>query len=364
MVKMPAVFRKLYLSGLSFSVFICFLPTILVFTFIFCPRAHAENFNKVFDLMARSKYIAALSTLQKDHSSLDGEGEYLEGYCLMRLHRFSEAKSHFQKSLQQGYEPYSRWTPTKDFLERIDRFERIKPVRQSNAYVDIYAANSSWTNPLLKELPRFTERANYIFGNVPKITFYVFAKRSDFNTIYQDMFEIPAQSRWWNNGTGVSNLVLFSERDKDGKWSMYPGTSRAYGDVMHEYGHALCDTIYGDNYLDHVPEWLNEGMADAVARPYYGELFLSADNLLREFAKSNKPPEYNVLCHGMYANPEVGYAFGRLMVEKLLAGDVRRIARVISDSKAAQNFETGIKNATGLSGKDAYDAVVKKYWKR
>ena len=43
--------------------------------------------------------------------------------------------------------------------------------------------------------------------------------------------------------------------------------SRAYGDVMHEYGHALCDTIYGDNYLDHVPERLNEGMADAVAKP-------------------------------------------------------------------------------------------------
>ena len=52
------------------------------------------------------------------------------------------------------------------------------------------------------------------------------------------------------------------------------------------------------------------------------------------------------------------------MVEKLLAGDGRRIARLISDSKAAQNFETGIKNATGIKFNVAYDEIVKKYWKR
>lgn len=177
------------------------------------------------------------------------------------------------------------------------------------------------------------------------------------------MFETSAEHRWWNNGTGVSNVVVFSERDKDGKWSFFPGTARSYGDVMHEYGHALCDTIYGDNYLDHVPEWLNEGMADAVARPYYGELFLSADALMRNFAQKNKPPDYEGLCHRLYASPDVGYAFGRLMVENLLAGDVRRIATIVSDSRAAQDFEKGIKSATGRSGRDAYDAVVKKYWK-
>jgi len=355
---------KLYLSGLVFSFFVLLLPTILAFTFKFCPAAHAEGYDHVFDLMAKSKYNAALSSLQKDHPNLNGEGEYLEGYCLMRLHQLSEAKPHFVKAMQQNYVPYSGWTPTKNFMDRITRFEQLRPVRQPNPYIDIYAANSNWTNPILKELPRFSERAKSIFGNVPKITFYILAKRQDFSHVYRDMFDNSAEERWWNNGTGVSNVVMFSELNKDGKWSLYPGTARAYGDVLHEYGHALCDTIYGDNYLDHVPEWLNEGMADAVARPYYGELFLAADGLLRNFAKKNKPPEYDVLCHKLYASPEVGYAFGRLMVEYLLAGDVRKIATIVSDSRAAQNFESGIKSATGKSGKDAYDFVVKKYWKR
>ncbi|MDX2106057.1 MAG: hypothetical protein SFY67_06605 [Candidatus Melainabacteria bacterium] len=356
--------QKLYQSGLAFSLFVLFLPTILLFGFKFCPKAHAEDLNRVFNLMAKSKYSAALNVLQKDHLNLNGEGEYLEGYCLMRLHQLSEAKPHFLKSVQLGYTPYSQWTSTREFLDRIDRFEQIRPVRQPNACIEIYAANSNWTNPILKELPRFADRAKYVFGNVPKITFYILAKRKDFSTLYRDMFQNSAEERWWNNGTGVSNVVVFSERDKDGKWSLFPGTARAYGDVLHEYGHALCDTIYGDNYLDHVPEWLNEGMADAIARPYYGELFLDSDNLLHRYAQKNKPPEYEVLCHGLYRSPDVGYAFGRLMVEQLLAGDVRRIAAIVSNSRVAQDFEAGIKSATGKSGKDAYNAVVKKYWSR
>ncbi len=335
----------------------------LILLLLFAPVANAENFSRVFDLMAKSKYNAALNLLQKEHPQLDAEGEYLEGYCLMRNHQMAEAKPHFQKSVQLGYTPYSGWTPTKSFLDRIDRFEHLRPVKQPNPYIEIYAANSNWTNPILKELPKFSERARMIFGNVPKITFYILAQRRDFSTFYRDMFESSAEERWWNNGTGVSNVVVFSERDRNGNWSLFPGTARSCGDVLHEYGHALCDTIYGDNYLDHVPEWLNEGMADAVARPYYDELFLSTDALLRNFAKKNKPPEYEGLCHRLYASPDVGYAFGRLMVENLLAGDVRRVATIVSDSRAAQDFEKGIRSATGRSGRDAYDAVVKKYWK-
>jgi len=362
------IFRKwfgigLFKSGLAFSIFLCFLPAILILFFKFTPAAHAENLNRVFDLMAKNKYNAALNLLRKEHPTLDAEGEYLEGYCLMRIHQMAEAKPHFQKSVQLGYTPYPGWTPTKNFLDRIDRFEHLRPVKQPNACIDIFAANSNWTNPILKELPKFSERARMIFGTVPKITFYILAQRRDFSTFFSDMFEVSAEKRWWNNGTGVSNVVVFSELDKDGKWSYYPGTARSYGDVLHEYGHALCDTIYGDNYLDHVPEWLNEGMADAVARPYYDELFLATDRLVRNFAKKNKPPDYEGLCHRLYASPDIGYAFGRLMVENLLAGDVQRIGTIVSDSRQAQDFEKGIKSATGRSGKDAYDAVVKKYWK-
>lgn len=175
---------RLFKSGVALSIFLCFLPAMLILLFKFTPAAHAESHERVFDLMAKSKYNAALSLLQKDQSRLDAEGEYLEGYCLMRTHQMAEAKPHFQKSVQLGYAPYSGWTPTKSFLDRIDRFEHLRPVKQPNAYIEIYAANSNWTNPILKELPKFSERARFIFGNVPKITFYILAQRSDFSTFF------------------------------------------------------------------------------------------------------------------------------------------------------------------------------------
>jgi hypothetical protein len=336
----------------------------LIFSYTACiPAAHAESHERAFALMSKFKFNAALNSLHKDHLRLNGEGEYLEGYCLMRLHQMSEAKPHFQKADQLGYKSEVGWPSTKAFVNRINRFEHLRPVRQQNPYIEIYAANSNWTNPILMELPKYSDRAKMIFGNVPKITFYILAQRRDFSTFYRDMFDCSAEDCWWNNGTGCSNVVVFSEQNKDGHWSMYPGTARAYGDVMHEYGHALCDTTYGDDYLEDVPQWLNEGMADAVARPYYGELFLSSDKLLSQYATKNKPPSYETLCRQLYADPNIGYAFGRLMVENLLAGDVRRIATIVSDSRKAQDFEKGIKSATGRSGKDAYDAVVKTYWK-
>src|SRR5207249_680182 len=71
----------------------------------------------------------------------------------------------------------------------------------------------------------------------------------------------------WQDGTGSTNVVLFCEQDSHGKTTRLAGSPDTIGEVLHEFGHAWCDTYLMDRYgraaLRHA--WLSEGVAEVVA---------------------------------------------------------------------------------------------------
>jgi hypothetical protein len=297
---------------------------------------------------------------------------YLAAFAWTRLHRYDRAKPLLRQAIAENFNGYSGWTSTKAFLKNIATIEKLTPpllaqVTENGATpVRLFAEQTPWTRPIMKALPVFVQRARQAFGSdVPPISFYIFKTRSSFETIFRLVFNAEIRHSW-QDGTGNYNIVVFCERDRTGKISRKAAIACSTGDVLHEYGHALCTTIYGDRYLHRVPQWLNEGMADAIARPYYDELFGRADYFLKQFAtKKMRPPSYEQMCTDMYSDPGVGYIIARAMVAELVKNDdLSVLGAIIRRARQLKNFERAVELATGISPRTCYNRVIKRYWHR
>lgn len=170
-------------------------------------------------------------------------------------------------------------------------------------------------------------------------------------------------TRGWQDGTGDSNVVVFCELNSDGRPR---SLQEAGGDVLHEYGHCLCNTIFGDNYLDRVPQWFDEGAADAIARPYYDRLFeYSVRRIKDEVANGRPAPTYKQMCSEVYNDPQLRYVYARLMMQELLAGrPLSTLQLILNKARETQNFDLAIKQVTGTDPDDLIARVRTRYGRR
>ncbi|HEY9787837.1 MAG TPA: hypothetical protein V6D17_20790 [Candidatus Obscuribacterales bacterium] len=316
--------------------------------------------------MARGEFNTALTGIENlpEEGRNSGEMSYRRGYSLLRVNRPHEARLFLEHARARGFGGFPGWETTDELLKRVELLERLYPPHLTTfPELAVYGRRSPWTEPIIAALPQFVARAKAIFHAVPEISLCIFPSRRDFDLFHQAMFGMPP-AHSWEDGTGNAHIVIFCEEGKGGGWSREPGTARTTGDVLHEYGHALCNTIFGDNYLSLVPKWLDEGMADAIAAPYYAECFAYADRLLKDVALKRKPPGYEMLCKDLYSDAEVGYAFARLMVQTITRGDATMIGKIVQQARYERNFASALYRISGMTGEQAYDYVVRKYWSR
>lgn len=314
-----------------------------------------------------SAYLKAYSTLP-ERKKQDAEACYFAGHAWLRLHKPELAEPLLSRALKS--DDAETCDLARKLLNDVAAMKRLAPgnscqIRNGSFLkMQVFAGDSIWTQSLLDALPQFLTRAVTIFGDeLPQIDFYFFGRRSRFEQFFKLMFaqDIPTG---WLNGTGNSNIVVFCEQNGSGQCAHAPGHSRTFGDVLHEYGHALCTTIYGDTYLDLVPQWLNEGLADAIAAPYYEELFRQSEHFLHAYAQDHAPPTYNEICHNLYDHPAVGYAIARFMVQNFAGEEnLSAIKKVIERAQQTGNFERAVADATGIGARSHYKSVIKKYWR-
>lgn len=317
------------------------------------------------------RFYSALASFNRltPEEKEEGEACYVAGQIYSYLNQPACANSYYLKAKQKQFAGYSTWGFTDDRLHSLAELRALTPpfyrtFSRGTSAINLYAAYTSWTGVLIQRIPNFLQYAEAYFGtSLPPIDFYFFSNRRTFDQFHKDLLHV-AIPQSWHDGTGNFNVVLFCEVDKDGRITRPASSLRTSGDVLHEYGHALCATIYGDDYLVKVPQWFNEGMADALAAPYYGELYGYADAYVRKEALTRKPPSYATLCTQLYSDHDIGYAFGRLMVKELL-GDNRQTqpARRILENARHSDFESAIRTVTGVTPLEAYNRVVARYWK-
>ncbi len=322
----------------------------------------------------RNEYFALTRTYARlpDTQKNEPEALYLCGFAWLQLHRPEQAKPLLLAAVKNGFAGYPNWKSTQGCLADIDTVEKMMPPFFADVpdgvHTKIHASSpkTDWTIPTLNCLPDFVKRATEVFGDeLPEINFYLFRDRSAFNAFYMALMgiEVPNGTQ---DGTGNSNVVLFCERDQNGKINRAPGSGRAIGDVLHEYCHAICNTNYGDNYLAKVPNWFDEGAADAMSAPYAVlGLYPDYDRRLVAAGKKQAPPTYEQMCHELYKDSDLRYALACVTVQEIVHDKgITIIRKIVDRARELQDFEAAIKDSTGKPGFEFYQRAVSRFWKQ
>ncbi|MBX9668834.1 MAG: tetratricopeptide repeat protein [Candidatus Obscuribacterales bacterium] len=305
--------------------------------------------------------------LDQDEAS-SPEANYVKGNIYAGLFEPDKARAAFQAAKDTGFPGYSTWGWTSDRLNTFRELQRIQPPfiknidYQGRRAASIYGIQTTWSRPVIDELPRFVGRAFQIFGRATQpINFYLFDKRDRFESYYKLIFSVSPQNAW-HDGTGNKSIVVFCEVSKTGMVTRPAGIPRTLGDVMHEYGHALCNTTYGDGYLRSVPHWIDEGMADFVAEPYYADLYAESDRELKSGGKTKPPPDYDQLNKDFFKDPYLNYAIARMMFKEVMRGkSPSYVVTILTDARRV-GFESAIRQS-GISGREALQRVKNTYWR-
>lgn len=291
---------------------------------------------------------------------------YLAGFCWKRRHDVQKAKTYLKATVESGFEGYPGWQTASEILQDIATIEKIAPPfnrdvpDQVSAKLHVFAKPTDWSSQILKELPAFVVRARECFGNdIPTINLYIIEKREDYEKFFRLIFQ--NEPRTWQDGTGDANIFVFCEQNREHK-TVLP-ISRAVANNLHEYGHSLCNTIFGDDYLKLVPHWFDEGVADMVAAPYNKQLFDYSEKCLADKNGIGRvKPTYEQLSKNMYATPDSGYMYSRLMVKEMLKGQPdSTLRKILEQARELRDFDKAIKEVTGISPPDLLQRVIAKY---
>jgi len=150
------------------------------------------------------------------------------------------------------------------------RVERLKtlchlPTAIMAATSESWRAGPPGQNPSDNRYPVFRARARQAFGEtLPSITFYLFDERPAYERLLHQYDRRPGIHRTSRNGDLQHRVVLPVLSRRKGKSAtrsqrtLCPRPARVWPRIVQ---HDLCDL-----YQDRVPQWLNEGLADAFAR--------------------------------------------------------------------------------------------------
>jgi hypothetical protein len=315
----------------------------------------------------------AVIRIVEEHPDLlksDPKAQYLAGHSWVRLHRPELAKPLLTAAVKGGFAGYPGWESADALLRRIEWVGKLRPPPAKGLPEDerlkslrVFADDTPWIREVLRALPEYVRRAGEVFGeDLPQIDVYLFRSRLNYKDFYKSLFGVDIPTSW-QNGTGNSNVVVFCQEDREGKPVHAPGSPRALGDVLHEYNHALVHTLYGDNYLRQVPQWLDEGLSDFLARAYYKELFDSSAVLLRRhFAKSPAPSAEDLSRRLYERDPNLNYAMARFMVEELLKDrDPGVIREILKRARPEGNFDQAIVDAAGINPSELRARVIARF---
>jgi hypothetical protein len=335
----------------------------------------ASSSSKLAEHFKSGQFAAAIA----DFENLTSEEKkqpahcYLAALAHMSRHDYSAAETLLIHCQQLKFEAYSGWASIDSLLKRIHTLKRLSPpfygdFKDGSASITVFGVKNEWLNPIYKVLPVFVKRGREGFGDKQThINLYLFDNKDKYVEFFETMSEghKPGGDQ---AGTGVINLVVFSQYCLDGSSRGVNDLPDRLGCVLHEYGHALCSTAYGDDFFGVVPGWLNEGLADLVARPLFGRQFDEQPAVVaREMAANHTPlPSYDDLCHHFYGHGSAPYILAKLMVARIFGDQsLSRVSNVLDSAKAKHgNFEAAIIEVMKVEPRKVYDEVVRKYWHR
>jgi len=349
------------------------IASIILLSFAVLPGCPANAQEKLEPICVRGEYAEVIEKFK--HLPVEAQQDpancYVAAYAYMRRRQFLEAEPLVKIAQRGGFHGYAGWTSTEELFSRIVTLKQLCPplntwTSSGHARFDVYGPDDEWCQSIYSELPTYIARAREAFGDpLPSVSFYLFNDRAIYEAFYKELFETGEQKSW-QAGTGNFNVVVFCKYLKDGSVFGASDLNFRRGAVLHELGHALSGTICGDCYYKDVPNWLDEGLADMVARPYLKKLFADSPWLIAKTAGIKRAPTYEQMCRELYLDPKPRYALARLFTARLMDRlDVGAIGRIVRSARTdGDNFEAAVQEVTGADPAQAYRQAAQDLWKR
>ena len=293
---------------------------------------------------------------------------FIAGASHFKRHDSQLSKPLLQRAASGALRPRQAQT-AKTMLAHIQTLEQLCPpfqksYREGRFTINFYAGKNDWSARLAAQMPQFLHHASEAFGNeAADIKFYLFDQRIPYDAFFA-AWRIDEPPPEKHRGTGVMQMVEFCKFFPDGTEIGAGNVNDLYSRLLHEYSHALCNTIYGDRFGWDCPHWLNEGMADYFGWKYRPELYAQQSKLLQKAASTISAPSYEQLSHHFYEIKD-GYLIANVLVLELLKGkDVSSFRNIISAARSnGGNFETAIQQVTGNDPRVVYASLVRSYWR-
>lgn len=322
-----------------------------------------------------SDALRTFSALEKPSA----DDEYLAGYALMLLNRPDDAAPHLDAAKVRGWSKWPGWTPVETLLDRIAEVRRLAPPvldQQIDAAIEVHAGPSTaWSAAVQRALPEFAAVGRRIFGaDLPRERLYLIANYQQYDGLFRALFGAgsPAAQQ---NGTGTTNVVLFCEQYADGTRTTLARYQDAIGDVLHEFGHAWCNTYLMDRHsrawisVSMRHPWLDEGLAEVVAslrEPAYLERETA---WLKSNAKSLRAPTFaGLTSHNCFYNTDNVYArycFSAALVAELVGRGDRapaQIRAILDAIGKTGDVEASVLAVTGKDVQKEFANVVARFW--
>jgi hypothetical protein len=336
--------------------------------------SHAEPVETTdpWSLAFQARFLAILEGVDLSATKpedLPAERAYLIALSLVRVHRFEEAKPYLLSLKKRSYVAPQGWQTVASLLLRVVRCEVLRPPLRlvhppppERPVIRLFADPGPWGEEVRKDVPALVAAAREAFPDrLPTTDFYLFRERKAYERFFTNLFGTDG-IRSWQHGTGRVNAVVFCAEDQNGLAHAGLARARLPGDLLHEYAHALCEERFGDLYLYQVPQWLNEGLADAIAWSRYGTMHADSPRVVQTAYASRPPATYDEMSKQLYeADQHVRYSLAWLMVSRLLSHRGNEaIAPLLDEARRVEDFEAAMKTVCGATGADVRSRVLEK----
>lgn len=290
------------------------------------------------------------------------------GQSYLRRHDFRNAEPLLQRAAASNLAPQMR-ERAQDACNRINTLKQLCPpfyqqYKLGGYTINLFAAKTPWSQLLAAQMPTFLSRGQEAFSNQSaEVNFYLLEDRNAYDQFFSAWTAKPPSKN--HRGTGGMSIVMFCRYYPSGVQVGQNDINDLYFRVLHEYSHALCNTIYGDNYGRDVPQWLNEGMADYFGWKYKPAGPQEALANLRKIAAAHKPAQsYEDISKRLYEDAGSGYTMGDVIVTQLFQGQPISLYGQIIDAARTDggDFDAAVQQVTGRDPRAIYDTLVRTYW--
>lgn len=332
-----------------------------------CPLAYSQN--QLLNNLREEYFQGAFDQVLSDYSHLPPEQRnsaqacFFAGQSYLRRHDIENAENYLRKAQTAGLSGQQQERAS-TALARIAILKKLRPpflhdYNLGTYQIRVFARDSAWTRNLSKQIPNFLLRAQEAFGNghSANVSFYLFEDRTEYDKFFDSWTAEPKSIL--HRGTGGMQIVMYCRYYPTGKEVGANNVNDLYFRVLHEYSHALCNTTYGDRF--HMPEWLDEGMADYFGWKYKTDGIVLAREKLRQLDSQKMPKTYQALCSQQQG--DLKYIVGDVMVSEIFANKPLSLyGQLITEARAnGGNFETAIQKLTGQNARDVYSRLLKSY---